>query len=157
MIEMRDGAAVGQITRISDFTASTDSATFSPSFSFEPAIGDSFYVLAAFSESPSSGGFDTLSTVFVDRLTTRIADSTWLSSLAARDGEAGSFGDSAQGWGATSASSLDSQVVSNIMHRVGWGTARGSGSDSSTAAERDIGAIGNDVITAPAISAGAAA
>lgn len=48
----------------------------------------------------SGGGLDTLLTAFVDRLTGRIADSIWLSSLAARDGTAGSFGDSAQGWGA---------------------------------------------------------
>lgn len=116
LIEMRDGTAVGQITRISDFTAATDSATFSPSFSVEPAIGDSFYVLAAFSESPSAGGgLDTLSTVFVDRLTGRVADTTWLSSLEARDGTAGSFGDSAQGWGATSAGGTDTTNIKLMM------------------------------------------
>jgi len=55
VIEMRTGTAIGQITRISDFTASTDSATFSPAFSVEPAVGDSFYILANFEESPSAG------------------------------------------------------------------------------------------------------
>ena len=127
LIEMRDGAAVGQITRISDFTAATDAATFSPSFSVEPAIGDSFYVLAVFSESPSSGGFDTLSTVFVDRLTGRVADTTWLSSLAARDGTAGSFGDSAQGWGATSAGGTDTLNIKTMMERNFTSASGGDG------------------------------
>ena len=36
------------------------------------------------------------------------------------------------------AAGLDSGVVSNIMHRVVWGTAVGSGSDSSTLAQRDV-------------------
>ena len=71
-------------------------------------------------------------------LASESADSNWLSLFVDRDGVAGSFGDSAQNWAATSASSLDSQVVSNIMHRVGWGTPKGSGSDSSTLAERDV-------------------
>ena len=48
--------------------------------------------------SGAAGGLDTLSTVFVDRLTGRMADTTWLGLLAARDGVAGSFGDSAQEW-----------------------------------------------------------
>ena len=128
LIEMRDGTAVGQITRISDFTAATDSATFSPSFSVEPAIGDSFYVLAAFSESPSAGsGLDTLSTVFVDRLTGRVADTTWLSSLEARDGTAGSFGDSAQGWGATSAGGTDTLNIKTMMERNFTSASGGDG------------------------------
>lgn len=127
LIEMRDGTAVGQITRISDFTAATDSATFSPSFSVEPAIGDSFYVLAAFSEPPSSGGFDTLSTVFVDRLAGRVADTTWLSLLEARDGTAGSFGDSAQGWGATSAGSTDTLNIKTMMERNFTSASGGDG------------------------------
>ena len=44
-----------------------------------------------------------------------------------------------QGGGA----SLDSGIVSRIMHRVGWGTPRGSGSDSSTIVERDATAAGS--------------
>ena len=43
--------------------------------------------------------------------------------------------------GQTSASGLDSTILSNILHRIVWGTAVGSGSDSSTAAQRDIGVI----------------
>ena len=40
----------------------------------------------------------------------------------------------------------DSTLISNILHRVVWGTAVGSGSDSSTAAQRDIGVLANDII-----------
>ena len=49
--------------------------------------------------------------------------------------------------GQTSASSLDSTIISNILHRIVWGTAVGSGSDSSTAAQRDIGAIIDRLMT----------
>jgi hypothetical protein len=54
--------------------------------------------------------------------------------------------------GQTSASALDSAIISNILHRIVWGTAVGSGSDSSTAAQRDVGAaniteVGGDAIT----------
>ena len=53
----------------------------------------------------------------------------------------------ANGWGVTGASSgVDSTKLSNILHRVVWGTPVGSGDDSSTLAERDvdIAAISND-------------
>lgn len=75
-----------------------------------------------------------------------VADSVWMIDFEAHDGVAGSFADSAQGWGATSASALDSTILSNILHRIVWGTAVGSGSDSSTAAQRDIGAITASVL-----------
>lgn len=50
---------------------------------------------------------------------------------------AGTAGDSAKGWGATAASALDSTILSNVLHRIVWGTPVGSGSDSSTLAQRD--------------------
>lgn len=96
-----DGPAKGQSRRISAFTQTTDSITVSPAFTNAPTVGDSFYIAALLVESPSSGGFDTLSTVFVDRLTGRIADTNWLGNFEVRDGVAGSFGDSAQGWSGT--------------------------------------------------------
>jgi hypothetical protein len=40
-----------------------------------------------------------------------IVDSVWLSILEDHDGTAGSFGDSAQGWGATSASALTKEAI----------------------------------------------
>lgn len=48
----------------------------------------------------------------------------------------------------------DSTTLSNMLHRIVWGTAKGSGSDSSTIAQRDatIAAIVNDIITAAAIA-----
>lgn len=105
--------------------------------------------------SGAASGLDTLSTVFVDRLAGRMADTTWLSLLTARDGVAGSFGDSAQGWGATAASALDSAIISNILHRIVWGTAVGSGSDSSTSAQRDIGVLNSGAISSGSFVAGA--
>lgn len=100
----------------------------------------------------ASSGLDTLSTVFVDRLTGRNADSIWLSLLSARDGVVGSFGDSAASWKGIAGSGIDSTILSNILHRVVWGTAVGSGSDSSTIAERDatIAVMVNNVLTAAA-------
>lgn len=115
-VKFIDGALANNKTRVSDFTAATDSLTLLPVFPEVMAVGDSFYVLGTFSESPSAGaGLDTLSTVFVDRFTGRVADTNWLSSLAARDGVAGSFGDSAQGWGATAAGGTDTANIKIMM------------------------------------------
>lgn len=105
--------------------------------------------------SGAAGGLDTLSTVFVDRLMGRTADSIWKSDLEDYDGVASSFGDSAQGWGATSASALDSGVVSRINHRVSWGTPQGSGSDSSLSADRDIGVVNSGGISSSSFAGGA--
>ncbi len=58
---------------------------------------------------------DTLATTFVDRMLTRMADSVWLSLLEARDGTAGSFGDSAQAWGATGASATDTTNIKTML------------------------------------------
>lgn len=55
----------------------------------------------------------------------------------------------------TSAGGLDSGIVSRVMHRVGWGTPKGSGSDSSTVAERDVsgGGGGSDTTAIKAMMA----
>lgn len=37
------------------------------------------------------------------------------------------------------AGSLDSTALSNILHRIVWGTSKAAGTDSSTTAERDVG------------------
>ena len=56
-----------------------------------------------------------------------------------------------------SAAGLDSGTISRVVHRVAWGTPQGSGSDSSTLAERDatVAAMDADVVTASAIAAAA--
>ena len=52
------------------------------------------------------------------------------------------------------AAGVDSALISNLLHRIVWGTAVGSGADSSTLAQRDatIAALVNDVITAASIA-----
>ena len=57
-----------------------------------------------------------------------------------------------------SASSLDSTLISNLLHRIVWGTAVGSGSDSSTIAQRDVSPDFDNIIgTLDAAEIGAAA
>lgn len=69
----------------------------------------------------------------------RAADSVWKALFSARSGVAGSFGDSAKGWGQTGSSTgADSGVVARIGKRM-WGIALGvSGSDSTTIAQRTV-------------------
>jgi hypothetical protein len=76
----------------------------------------------------------------------RVADSIWKSLLVDYDGVAGSFGDSAQGWGATAASALDSAILSRVLHRIVWGTVKATGSDSSTIAEPDVADTVNAIL-----------
>ncbi len=77
--------------------------------------------------SGAAGGLDTLETSFVNRLLSLIADSNWLSPLAARDGVAGSFGDSAQGWGATAAGGTDTLNIKTMMERNFTSASGGDG------------------------------
>lgn len=154
MIMMLSGATAGQAARISDFTASTDSVTFEPVLSASPAQNDTFVIFGFIHE---AGGAVTITDADMQAirdtiLGTNINDVTFLGA----DTSYGEFvldTNHYQG----SAAGLDSQIVSNIMHRVGWGTPRGSGSDSSTLAERDatVAAMDNDVVTAASIAAGA--
>jgi hypothetical protein len=67
---------------------------------------------------------------------TMVADTVWKRPYFATP--TGSFADSSKGWGATSASSIDSGTISRIVGRKVWGIAAGVGasSDSTTRAQR---------------------
>lgn len=86
---------------------------------------------------------------------TQVVDSVWKSIFIDRDDVAGSFADSATNWAATAASGLDSGIVSRIVGRKAWGIAAGSGSDSSTLAQRksNIHAVSDDEAAADSLEA----
>lgn len=121
------GALAGEGRTIIDATANGSRMvlTVYPAFSDEPAATSRFAVLG--SRNPRTGNtgyvgpdFNSLNGTLDasevgNDLITKIADSIWLSLLADRDGVAGSFGDSAQGWGATAASSTDTTNIKTMM------------------------------------------
>lgn len=135
-------AATGQVSINLDGTVGDfETADFEDSVFNAIKFDTDYYDTLAQIVSDNAGagsGLDTLSTVFVDRLTGRVADTNWLSLLEARDGVAGSFGDSARGWGATGAGGdgnrLCSVLVANADGALSSGTVRmTSGGDSYTA------------------------
>ncbi len=67
------------------------------------------------SDNVSAGSFGFFNQPANWATTSLIADSVWLSLLEARDGVAGSFGDSATGWGATAASAI---TISSVYDTV---------------------------------------
>jgi len=139
----------GEITAAKIATNALTSDELDASFSVELLETDTSGIDAGFGQmlKDTSAYQGSASGLTVEEITHGVwghtADSAWA---------AGSFGDSAKGWGATSASSLDSGIVSRIAHRVVWGTAQGSGDDSSTSAQRDIGAVNANAINAAAIA-----
>ena len=113
------GNAVGQSTRITDFTDATDSITFD-AISVAPAAGDSFVIVAQYD---AGGGAASISQADM----AEIADSVWHADLELHDGTAGSFGDSAQGWGATSAGGTDTLNIKTMMERNFTSASGGDG------------------------------
>jgi len=66
---------------------------------------------------------DTLNYTTDSALAGLVTDSVWLSAFAARDSVVGSFGDSAKGWGAVSASSLtNTSIAGAVMDSLALGT-----------------------------------
>jgi len=105
MIMMVSGNAAGQAARTSDFTASTDSITVSPSFSVSPSQNDTFIIFGLVREAVAGGGgSDTtaIRAMMINNLDSMhrviaafTADSIWQADTANHDNVAGSFGASA--------------------------------------------------------------
>ena len=108
------GAHNGKSATFFDWDGTNDSMHFKPPLGTILADNDSFVVMPQW-----------------------MYNGVWRAQFPSETPVAGSWVDSGSGWGATSAGGLDSQIVSNIVHRVANGTPKGSGSDSSTLAERD--------------------
>lgn len=69
-----------------------------------------------------------------------IADTVWQALMSEHDNVAGSFGDSAKTWKG-GGGGLDSAFFSRVIKRLVWGIPTGSGSDSSTMAQRRVDSV----------------